>query len=157
MLLGLSYYSNSMLQTLILDSAISYVISKKFSEDRNAITVEAVDRLTTGVVEILDHEFFKKLEKPIEPLVRQRLALLESLKEIKVEADGRVRVLRNPEEGQKNFSFVSYFSEMSAYMYDTYMLVLLAVQEIQQGSLLVKESNLVTELHMMCLDMYNDN
>ena len=65
--------------------------------------------------------------------------------------------MRAPEESQKDFSFVSYFSEMSSYLYDTYLLVLLAVQEIQQGSLLVKESNLVTELHMMCLDMYNDN
>ena len=42
MLLGLSYYSNSMLQTLILDSAISYVIFRQYQEDRNAITHEKI-------------------------------------------------------------------------------------------------------------------
>ena len=86
----------------------------------------------------MDHEFFKKLEKPIEPLVAQRLGLLQRLGEIKMEADGKVRVLKSLEETQREFSFVSYFSEMSSYLYDTYLMVLLAVQEINQGGLLVK-------------------
>jgi len=49
---------------------------------------------------------------------------------------------------EKPFTFISYLAEMGMYMIDTYLLVLIAVSEINNANYVIKQENLIQELHV---------
>lgn len=52
---------------------------------------------------------------------------------------------------------LNYFAQMSHCFIDTYLVVLLALEDICEANHVINETKLVNELHMTILHMYNDN
>jgi hypothetical protein len=60
-LMGLNYYSNSMLQTLIFATTISYVFVRTAEKNQSRVVeIEYLKRKAETLVGILDHEFFTR-------------------------------------------------------------------------------------------------
>ena len=45
------------------------------------------------------------------------------------------------------FSYIGFFNSVGDYLNDTYLLVLMAIEDICLGNYVLKQENLVTELH----------
>jgi len=87
-MLGLSYYSNSMLQLMVMDSCVGYFLSKHFdsTETRNEpLPLAKVEQDVMFIASILRHEYIEKLkQKPFKESFMERINLLEKLGEIKL-------------------------------------------------------------------------
>ena len=57
----------------------------------------------------------------------------------------------------KPFTFISYLTEMGMYMIDTYLLVLIAVSEINNANYVIKQENLIQQLHVAIQVMHADS
>ena len=51
----------------------------------------------------------------------------------------------------------NFMSELGTFIFDTYLIVLIALDGIIQGNHVVKESNLVQQLHFTIIELYNEN
>ena len=132
--LGLSYYSNSMLQLIVMDSCVGYFLSKHFDEPETKskpLPIAKVEEDVTFVGSVLRHEYIEKLkQKPLKESFMERILLLERLGEIKLEGDQIVRVAeKRPSKLQSSstFSMISFLKNMGLYLLDTYFVVLMAV------------------------------
>ena len=115
------------------------------------------------MVNMLDHEFYARTDaKSIDQLISDRLTELAQFKEISLTKDGKIvfnqaKKVTQEKSAAVNFSYISFFAEMSQYLYETYWLVLLACQEICQKLHVVRENKLVEEMHIKIKDMFSDN
>ena len=50
-----------------------------------------------------------------------------------------------------------FLNELNSHVYDTYLIVLIAIEEIIQTNVMVKERNLIEALHFAIISMYNEN
>ena len=57
----------------------------------------------------------------------------------------------------KSFSLLKLFSNLLGHIFDTYLIVCLALQEVSQGNLVIKENRLVNELHKATQKMYDEH
>lgn len=90
------------------------------------------------MVNYLDHEFFARQEqKPLEELLALRFEAMQTLGEIKI-TNGTVTLL-NRAKSLSTFSYLQYFADMSLYLFDTYLLVLMAVQEVANNGYTLKQ------------------
>ena len=55
------------------------------------------------------------------------------------------------------FSIVGFLAELGSHILDTYLIVLIAMDGIIQGNLVIKEKNLIENIHFAIIDMYNEN
>jgi len=86
MLLGLSYYSNSMLQTLLIDSCMTFIITKSMANLKTPVMIDYITAQITNFLNIFDHEFFKRqTPRPVDELIKVRLDCLAQLGEITIE------------------------------------------------------------------------
>ena len=58
---------------------------------------------------------------------------------------------------QPPFSLVNFLNELGQHLLDTYLVVLMALDEIIQSNSVVNEKNLIESLHFAIIDMYNNN
>lgn len=54
-----------------------------------------------------------------------------------------------------HLSLVSFFNELGLHLMDTYLIVLIAVQEICESNLEIQDENLIDELHKAIILMYS--
>lgn len=91
---------------------------------------------------IIRHEYLnKEVPRPFEELLSERLNLLSNLGEIE-RSENQVRIIVK-KQTVKPFTFISYLTEMGMYVIDTYLLVLIAVSEINNANYVIKEENLI--------------
>lgn len=57
----------------------------------------------------------------------------------------------------KSFSLVNFLYELHNHIYDTYLVVTIGLDEIIQGNLVIKETNLIEQLHFAIIDLHADN
>jgi len=57
----------------------------------------------------------------------------------------------------KSFSLVIFLQALGQNIFDTYLVVLIALDEIIQGNHVVKEKALIEQLHFAIIDMHNEN
>jgi hypothetical protein len=57
----------------------------------------------------------------------------------------------------RQFTLINYLTDMGMYMIDTYLLVLIAVSEINNSNYIIKEVNLVKQIHESILTMHADS
>lgn len=57
----------------------------------------------------------------------------------------------------KSFSVINFLDELHTNVYDTYLVVLIALDDIIQGNNVIKEKNLIEQLHFAIIEMHNDN
>lgn len=106
------------------------------------------------MVNLLDHEFYDRSDStPLNEMFAQRLDVLTKLGEIQIE-NGEIKnsaastTAKSSKTKQgTSFSYISFFGDMSSYLTETYMLVILAVKEINEQNLRVREERLLSELH----------
>jgi len=55
------------------------------------------------------------------------------------------------------FSIVNFLAELGSHILDAYLIVLIAMDGIIQGNLVIKEKNLIENIHLATIDMYNEN
>lgn len=67
--------------------------------------------------------------------------MLQNFNEIE-RTENQVRIIVKKQTA-KPFTFISYLTEMGMYMIDTYLLVLIAVSEINNANYVIKEENLI--------------
>lgn len=75
----------------------------------------------------------------------ERLTMLEKLGEIKIVSNFHIQRLHQQKENC--FSLINHFGSMGQSMVDTYLIVLIAVQEMCNNNFVVIKDNLVGELH----------
>lgn len=162
--LGLSYYSNSMLQLMVMDSCVGYFLSKHFDtpETKNEpLSLSKVEQDVMFVGSVLRHEYIEKLkQKPFKESFMERILLLQKLGEIKLEGDHIVRVdekRTSKLSTSKPFSMINFLKDMGLYLLDTYFVVLMAVQEICNANYVVNWGNLIRELHNEIKMMHRDS
>jgi hypothetical protein len=91
---------------------------------------------------IIRHEYLnKEVPRPFEELLNERLDLLQNFNEIE-RTDNQVKIIVK-KQTVKSFTLISYLTEMGMYMIDTYLLVLIAVSEINNANYVIKEENLI--------------
>jgi len=91
---------------------------------------------------IIRHEYLnKEVPRPFEELLNERLDLLQNFNEIE-RTDNQVKIIVK-KQTVKPFTLISYLTEMGMYMIDTYLLVLIAVSEINNTNYVIKEENLI--------------
>lgn len=75
--LGLSYYSNALMQSQILDCCIAFLLTKHFntkSEMRKPLTIQLVEESVQTLYTILRFEFIEKLkQRPLGESIADRL------------------------------------------------------------------------------------
>jgi hypothetical protein len=111
-----------------------------------------------SIVGIMDNEFFtRENPAPIHEAIKNRVDLYTKLGEVK-EQDGTIHLLK--EKSLKEpflFSYLNFFADMSLYLFDTYLFVIMAVQEMCRYSHTIKENSIIDELHITIMDMYSEN
>ena len=55
-----------------------------------------------------------------------------------------------------SFSYLNFFSEMIGHIFDTYLIVSLALYAVCSTNHVVKEARLIEELHKVAKDMYEE-
>ena len=120
-----------MLQTLIFDSAISYIMVRHTETKQAAIKLDDLKAKSKFLVGILDHEFFtRENQTPVDDAIKNRLGLYSRLGEVKFNGDDihllKVKSSNNP----FLFSHLNFFADMSLYLLDTYLFVILGVHEM---------------------------
>jgi hypothetical protein len=82
-LLSLNYYQNQFMQQILVITMISFIMLKQFKNNNGKLPVEKVYQQGAVLVNILDHEFFKRDgTKDISVLIKENLDLLEKFGEI---------------------------------------------------------------------------
>jgi len=69
------------------------------------------------------------------------------------EQTGDIEIAQNPGAG----FFLNYFNRIGHYAFDTYLIVLFALEDICEANHVINETRLVQELHTMMIALYNDN
>ena len=92
-----------------------------------------------------------------------RIKALDKLGEIKIVGENIVKVSdKKPIKSKKlksmnTFTMISYLKEMGLYLLDTYFVVLMAAQEICNSNYVMREENLVKELHEAIKTLHSDS
>ena len=105
---------------------------------------------------IVRYEFIERILKNPDydsylEIVEERLMILQSFKELTIDQKSREITLNeniykyNP--NQSTFSYLKFFSGLLDHIFDTYLIVGLALQEVCSGNHIIKESRLVNEIH----------
>ena len=84
------------------------------------------------------------------------LGKLVSVGEIKIE-DNLIKMQQSKGKENKEYSYIKCFGSMLNHLVDSYQIVLMAVSEVCTLNYIVKEDNLVKELHQAILSMFNVN
>ena len=66
-------------------------------------------------------------------------------------------VLNKAKHDGKAFSLINYFNELATNILDTYLVVLIAADEIISSNMVVKENSLVEQIHYAIIDLHNEN
>jgi hypothetical protein len=76
----------------------------------------------------MDHEIFTRENPvPIHEAVNNKVANYTKLGEVKVQ-DGAIHLLKEKSaKGLFTFSYLNFFADMSLYLFDTYLFVIMAV------------------------------
>jgi len=103
-------------------------------------------------------EFFLKEEhnQIVEEIVMSYLKLLQNFGEITIN-EGVINSKFLTKGKVRQFSYISTFGKMCGYLVDAYQMVVMAVQEICVADLVVREIDLVNELHKAILNMFDEN
>lgn len=131
---------------------MAIILSKHFDGEQ-ASQLLSIDELKQKIAffdSIIRHEYLNKEEpRPFEELLNERLNLLQIFNEIE-RTQSQVKLVRINvnKKAEKHFTFISYFTEMGMYMIDTYLLVLIAVSEINNANYVIKQENLIQQLHL---------
>ena len=76
-------------------------------------------------------------------------------------ADGELNIKLTPSGnvpvGSPLFSMTNFFGELQSHIIDTYMIVLMALDDIISSNMVVKETKLIENLHFAIIDLYNEN
>lgn len=92
-----------------------------------------------------------------------RIKALEKLGEIKIEGENIVKVNdKKPIKSLKlksvnSFTMINFLKEMGLYLLDTYLVVLMAAQEICNSNYVLREENLINELHEAIKTLHSDS
>ena len=122
----------------------------------------------------LRSEFLNRDKRGLSESMRHRIDLLKDEKELTIEEFPEVKktsiklnpkiIQKQPTIGQGNvairgatFSMINFFSELCDYIYDTYLIVLIALDNVISSNLVIKEKSLIENLHFAIIDMYNEN
>ena len=89
-------------------------------------------------------------------LIKERLEIFEQCKELSVDRKTGIITLNQKESNQKGFSLLKLFGNLLSHIFDTYLIACLALQEVSQGNLVIKESRLVNELHKATQQLYDE-
>lgn len=101
--------------------------------------------------------------KPIKESFMDRIKALEKLGEIKIEGENIVKVNdKKPIKSLKlksvnSFTMINFLKEMGLYLLDTYLVVLMAAQEICNSNYVLREENLINELHEAIKTLHSDS
>ena len=111
----------------------------------------------TDVYSVIRFEFIEKLkQKPIPDSVQNRLTVLQEFEEITIE-DGQIKRKERQKRGPTQFSLINFFYKLGLHLFDTYLFVLLAVSEICNSNIEIREEKLVHELHQVIIKMHSQN
>ena len=91
-LLGLSYYSNTLFQSIKLDTVICKLLVRNYaSKIQTKMTISTLTQKIMIVKNLVRYEFIERLENPSYDtylaLVMERLSILQSFKELTVDSD----------------------------------------------------------------------
>ena len=89
-----------------------------------------------------------------------RINALEKIGEIKIVGDSIIKVSdKKPSKlkNANNFSIINFLNNMGLYLLDTYFVVLMAAQEICNSNYVLREENLINELHEAIKTMHSDS
>ena len=89
-------------------------------------------------------------------LIKERLEILEQCCQISVDRRTGAITLHPEVSNLKGFSLVRLLNSLLGHVFDTYLIACLALQEVSQGNLVIKESRLVSELHTATQKMYDE-
>lgn len=153
------------MQMQIVDCCVGYLITKHFSTPSTTpLLVTQIEEEVKFLFNVIRYEFIEKLkQKPIAESVNNRIKLLQELGEVVVLDGAITKTLKKPVSKKEKrstveaFSFLNFFNKMGMHMMDSYLIILMAVMEICNGSYEVKEESLVTELHKMIIMMHNQS
>ena len=83
MLMGLAYYSDSLLQDIVMDSCVSNLLQKHFMKTQEPIKVERIAEEVSFIGQVLKNEYIDRNPMPFIDIIKERLALFASLGELK--------------------------------------------------------------------------
>jgi hypothetical protein len=120
---------------LIFDSAISNILVRYYENKHAPVPIDYLVDKTKILVQILDHEFFtRENPKPLNEAIKNRLDLYCRLGEVKL-IDGAIHLMHTKSNKEPFlFSYLNFFAEMSSYLFDTYLCVILAISEMCKQS-----------------------
>jgi len=174
-LIGLAYYSNSLLQDVSMDAGIGKLLYYHLiASGHSTLSVEDIREETLFLMNTLKNEFLLRDTRALPDAIRHRLEMLRDEKELTIDTDPQTGkdVLRlshdvikrqaligqgNVPDGHATFSMINFLKELSHHIMDTYLVVLIALDGIISGNMVIKEKNLIESLHFAIIDMYNEN
>ena len=159
MLLGLSYYSNALLESTKLDAIISKLLLMG-GPQRSSLTIEALSGKIQQYRILVQYESVDKTpfetNQEMLDLIKERLEILEQCRQISVDRRTGAISLHPDVSSLKGFSLLRLLDGLLGHVFDTYLIACLALQEVSQGNLVIKESRLVSELHTATQRMYDE-
>lgn len=69
--------------------------------------------------------------------------------------NAKVLAANNKQGEQPRFTLINFLNELGLHLLDTYLVVLMALDEIIQSNSVVNEKNLIESLHFAIINMYN--
>jgi hypothetical protein len=136
---------------------MSIICLKKF-ESEGASQPWSIHELKHKILfyeEIIRHEYIEsKKQNSIDEMLKDRLVLLSLVGEIKLLENDKIQMITDKEK--KPFTFIEFMAGIGLYMLDTYLIVLYAVNEVNNSNYVIREENLINELHMCIQNMYSD-
>lgn len=136
-LLSLIYYSNNLLQNLVIDFFIGKLLQRQAQSSESCQTGEVLGQVEK-LMDMFRFENLKRHPRGLQSAVQRRIASLVQQKELKNgSADGiiieQVSQLRGEKTGSSEFRLIGFLADLGSYMLDSYLIVLCALESMLQG------------------------
>lgn len=170
--IGLSYYSNNLLQNFMMDSVVcKLLVRNMIIGDQQQLAEEELVGSVRILAKLLRNEYLLRDSRGFPETVIHRVETLASQKELIYDKSAtppvirlnQNKIIRQPHSIQGNvlsgqsFSMITFFSELGSHIIDTYLIVLMVLDGIIQGNMVIKESNLIESIHFAIIEMYNES
>lgn len=134
-LLGLSYYSNNLVQNLIMDACIGKMLIRNLvfggmAELQMPVLIEQAQKVSS----LFRYEYLLRDPRGFPETIHHRIKMLEAEKEVVRERD-IIRMTpqmqgRISRGGAASFSMTNFMNELGSFIFDTYLIVLIALDGI---------------------------
>lgn len=135
---------------MVMDACIGKLIHREMviGEKKSLLTDELIYKCAS-ISQILRNEYLRRDPRGFPATIYHRLDLLADQKEIiytkdstgkgDIKVNEKILANHSTSKGQQFFSLISFLSEFASHVLDTYAVVLMALDEIIQGNMVVKD------------------